>query len=184
MIKNLLMFSILFSLIACNNVDKKFLITNQSVGVLQKNTPIQNLDSIYAKDSLVNTTFEGELRYASTERIVIFEKGGKELLEITPVLNTNNEKIVESVQILDPRFTTEKGVSLSSTYKDIKSKYPDFSIDQTLKSILITPKGENFYFTLDKSALKSNRFGLSSEVGKDDIEEGAKLSRITITWEL
>lgn len=182
--KYIILILILTTIIACNKTDNKFLITKDRVGVLYKNTPVQKLDSIYAKDSLVNTTFEGELRYASTERIIIFEKGGKELVEITPIINSDNQKVVESVLILDTRFTTEKGISLASTYKDVKEKYPDFDIEQTLKSILITPKNENFYFTFDKSALKNNNFGISSEITKTDIEDEAKLSRITINWDL
>ncbi|MDO4729476.1 MAG: hypothetical protein Q4B43_10805 [Bacteroidota bacterium] len=174
----------LLMVIACNRTDNTFLITNDNVGVLRKNTPISKLDSIYAKDSLVNTTFEGELRYASTERIIIFEKGGKELLEITPAVNADNEKVVESVQILDSRFITEQGISLASTYKDIKKLYKDFDIQQTLSSILITIPNRNYYFTINKSDVKSKNFGLSSEITKNDIEEDAKLSRIVITWDL
>ena len=172
------------SFASCKKTDNKFLITNDRVGVLQKNTPISKLDSIYAKDSLVNTIFGGELRYASTERIIIFEKGGNELLEITPATNANNEKVVESVQILDPRFTTEKGISLSSTYKDVKEKYKNLEIEQTLRSIIVSPKGENFYFSIDKSQIKSNNFGLSSKITEDDIEDDAKLSRIILNWDL
>ncbi|ATA88328.1 hypothetical protein CGC58_00400 [Capnocytophaga stomatis] len=182
--KYIVLILILIVTIACNKTDNKFLITKDNVGVLHRNTPIQKLDSIYAKDSLVNTTFEGELRYASMERIIIFEKGGKELIEITPVINSDNQKVVESVLILDSRFATEKGISLASTYKDVKDRYPDFEIEQTLKSILVTPKNENYYFTFDKSALKNNNFGLSSEITKNDIEDNAKLSRITINWNL
>ena len=52
----------LIGLIACNNNKNNFLITNNSIGVLQKNTPIQKLDSIFAKDSIVNSNVEGELR--------------------------------------------------------------------------------------------------------------------------
>ncbi len=182
--KYIVVLFVFVSIVSCKKTDDKFLITKDRVGVLQQKTPIQKLDSIYAKDSLVNTTFEGELRYASTERIIIFEKGGKELLEITPALNANNEKVVESVLVLDPRFTTEEGISLASTYKDIKERYTDFELEQTLKSVLITPKGKNFYFTIDKSDLKSNNFGLSSEITKNDIEDDAKIVRMTINWDL
>ena len=77
----------LIGLVACNNSKNDFLITNTNVGVLQKDTPIQKLDSIFAKDSIVNSSLEGELRYASAERITIFSKDGKELLEITPTTN-------------------------------------------------------------------------------------------------
>ena len=45
----------LIGLVACNNSKNDFLITNTNVGVLQKDTPIQKLDSIFAKDSIVNS---------------------------------------------------------------------------------------------------------------------------------
>ncbi|MDO5104958.1 hypothetical protein [Capnocytophaga sp.] len=182
--KYIVLLSALVSIVACKKTDTKFLITKDRVGVLEKNTPVAKLDSIYAKDSLVNTTFEGELRYASTERIIVFEKGGSGLLEITPATNANNEKVAESILILDPRFTTEEGISLVSTYKDIKDKYADFQIEHTLKSILITPNDKNYYFTIDKSFLKNNNFGLSSDITKNDIEDEAKIMRITINWDL
>ena len=83
----------LLGIIACNNSKNEFLITNNSVGGIEKNTPIQKLDSIFAKDSIVNSNLEGELRYASTERITIYNKEGNELLEITPKIDEKNEKL-------------------------------------------------------------------------------------------
>lgn len=68
---------IAFSLIGCNRIEKKFLITNNSVGELNKNNKTSQLDSIYAKDSLVKSASDGEFRYASQERFSIFEKNGE-----------------------------------------------------------------------------------------------------------
>lgn len=180
----LFVFVCIVAFVACNRTEDRFLITNYSVGLLRKSMLIKQLDSIFVNDSIVNTAFEGELRYASNERIMLFEKGGTQLLELTPGVNNNNEKVVESVLVLDPRFETEKGISLASTFKDIKDNYPDFDIEQTLSSVLIIVPDVNYFFTLDKSALKSTKFGLSSEITKDDISDDAKLSRITINWDM
>ena len=171
----------LFGLIACNNNKNNFLITNNSIGVLQKNTPIQKLDSIFAKDSIVNSNVEGELRYASSERITIFSKEGKELLEITPTTNEKGVEVIEIVLVLSPLYITEKGISLESTFKDVKDKYSDLEIQPSISSVLVTPKGQNFYFTFDKTAIKT-AFSLTDNISKDDIEEGAKIKHITINF--
>ena len=52
--KYFIIITVLLTIVACNNKKNEFLITNNSVGVLQKDTPIQKLDSIFAKDSIVN----------------------------------------------------------------------------------------------------------------------------------
>lgn len=171
----------LIGLTACNNSKNDFLITNNSIGVLQKNTPIQKLDSIFAKDSIVNSNVEGELRYASSERITIFTKEGKELLEITPTTDEQGVKVIESVLVLSPLYTTEKGISLESTFKDVKGKYPDLEIQPSISSVLVTPKGQNFYFTFNKTALKT-AFDLTDNISKEDIEESAKITHITINF--
>ena len=173
---------VIMSLIGCSDNKNEFLISNDRVGGLQKDTPIQKLDSIFAKDSIVNSNLEGELRYASTERITIYSKEGNELLEITPKIDEKNEKLVESIFVLSPLYVTEKGISLKSTFKDVKEKYPDIEIEPSISSIIVTPKGKNYYFTFDKTALKSTNFGLSDSVSENDIEESAVITRITLNF--
>lgn len=171
------------AIVACNKTDQKFRIANDSVGLLHKDIRVQQLDSLFVNDSIVNSSFEGELRYASNERITIFEKGGKPLLELTPKVNTDNEKVIESVLIKDGRYTFPNGISLASTFKDIKNKYANLDFQVTLSSVVVSPQDENYYFTFDKSALKNTRLGLSSEVTTNDISDDAPLSRITINWD-
>ena len=172
---------VIMSLIGCSDNKNEFLISNDRVGGLQKDTPIQKLDSIFAKDSIVNSNVEGELRYASSERITIFSKEGKELLEITPTTNEKGVEVIESVLVLSPLYITEKGISLESTFKDVKDKYSDLEIQPSISSVLVTPKGQNFYFTFDKTAIKT-AFSLTDNISKDDIEEGAKIKHITINF--
>ena len=179
--KYFIIITVLLTIVACNNKKNEFLITNNSVGVLQKDTPIQKLDSIFAKASIVNSTMEGELRYASSERITIFSKEGKELLEITPTTNEKGVEVIESVLVLSPLYITEKGISLESTFKDVKDKYSDLEIQPSISSVLVTPKGQNFYFTFDKTAIKT-AFSLTDNISKDDIEESAKIKHITINF--
>ena len=53
------------------------MITDISVGNLTKETKISQLDSLYKNDSLVKTSIEGEFRYISNKRFLVYEKGGE-----------------------------------------------------------------------------------------------------------
>ena len=169
-------------LISCNSTDKKFLITNNNVGLLPKGLLVSKLDSVFSKDSLVKTAFEGEFRYASDERIMVFEKSGekKQLLEITPSLpEGNNPQVVQDIQIMDERFATEKGISLKSTFADIKKVYKEFDIEASLMSIIVSPKESSLYFVFDKSELTASSTG---EYTIEDIPDTATIKRLMITW--
>ena len=63
----------------------------------------------------------------------------------------------------------------------MKDKYSDLEIQPSISSVLVTPKGQNFYFTFDKTAIKTT-FSLTDNISKDDIEEGAKIKHITINF--
>ncbi len=173
---------LLLTIVACKDKGNAFLISNDQVGVLKKDTRIAQLDSIFAKDSVVSSSLEGELRYASAERITILGKDGKELLEITPTQDEEGEKKVESVLVLCDQYATAEGISLKSTFKDIKAKYPNLKIDPSLMSIIITPKGKNFYFTMDRSSVRDAGFDLAEEINVEDIDETAKPVRITVNF--
>lgn len=178
---------ILFSLsavllMACNSTDKKFLITDNAIGFLPKGLLINKLDSIYAEDSLIKTAFEGELRYASDERIMVFEKTDqkKQLLEITPSLPSKEKaQVVQDVQITDERFTTEKGISLKSTFADIKKVYKEFDVEASLMSVIVSPKESSLYFVFDKSDLITSNTG---EYTIENIPDSAIIKRLMITW--
>ena len=62
-------------LVGCSQVDKKFLITDSSVGLLTRGTKITQLDSLYQKDSLVKTSCEGGCRSISEDGLGMYEGG-------------------------------------------------------------------------------------------------------------
>ena len=89
---------------------------------------------------------------------------------------------MESVFVLSELYTTDKGISLKSTFKEVKEKYPELDIEPSISSVIVTPKGQNFYFTFDKTALKTNNLGLSDTVTADDIDNTAKITRISVNF--
>ena len=100
--------------------DTSFLITNESVGKLDKISLVRDLEVIYDQDSIVKDTMKLALGFGARS-INIFEKSGSHLLTLTP--NTDSIPKVQNVRVNDPRFITEKGIGLNSTFKDIKEKY-------------------------------------------------------------
>lgn len=169
-------------LTSCSGIDKKFKIEEEQVGLLSKNMNMRELDSIYAKDSLVKTTLEGEFRYASDERFIVYEKGkkAKELLELTPsAIKQGQDQYITSIEIKDERFKTKEGITKGSTFGEIKKVYKKFDIQESLYSVNVTPQGSNIYFVYKKSDLMASPTGILSE---KDIPDGAKMDRMLVNW--
>lgn len=168
---------------SCTRNEDTFLITKDSVGPLMRDTPISRLDSIFSKDSVVKSAYEGELRYASTERILIYEKSGVQLMEITPGLNNENIKVVENIKILNPRYATDEGISLHSTFKDIKNQYTINRIENSISSIVLFIDEAHLYIALDKSFLPEQyRWDLSRSIAIEDIPDQTVIKHFMIGW--
>ena len=168
--------------IGCSRSDKIFLITYISVGNLTKETKISQLDSLYKNDSLVKTSIEGEFRYISDERFLVYEKGGegKQLLELTPAIPLEGEsKHIQGVQIMDERFATAEHISLNSTFADIKKVYKDFDFEQLISTVIVMPKGSNLYFAFAKEDLLP---AVDDAYTIESIPETAKVKRLMISW--
>lgn len=169
-------------LVGCSQVDKKFLITDSSVGLLTRGTKITQLDSLYQKDSLVKTSLEGEFRYISEERFLIYERGKekKQLLELTPNIPLDGSpQYIQGVQVLDDRYTTKEGISLNSTFGDIKKVYREFDFEQLLSTVIVMPKGSNLYFAFDQKELLP---ALDDTYTIESIPDTAKVKRLLLNW--
>lgn len=160
--------------------DTSFLITETSVGPLTQSTPVKEMGGTFVKDSIVGDTVQINLG-ASPKKIEIFEKGGKHLL--TLIANSDSIPTVENVRIMDPRYVTEKGIGLKSTFKDIQDKYDIKKIVTTLNSIVVFPKGSNLYFTIDKEQLPENLRFSNSDIEAVQIPDDAKIKYLMLGWE-
>nr|WP_288978969.1 hypothetical protein [uncultured Allomuricauda sp.] len=160
--------------------DTTFLITETSVGPLTQDTKATELETTFAKDSVVGDQVQIDLG-ASPKKFEVFEKGGKHLLTLT--VNTDSVPTIENVRIMDPRYVSEKGIGLKSTFKDIQSKYDIKKIVTTLKSIVIFPKGSNLYFTIDKEELPENLRFSTSNIEAVQIPDEAKIKYLMVGWE-
>lgn len=178
--KYLLIYSLfVFLVIACEEKDTTFLISNESIGKLDKISLARDLELIYADDSIVKDTFNSKLGTAY-QKVKVFEKGGKHLLTITP----SNDSIptIENIRVFDERFTTTDGIGLTSTFKDIQANYSIKKITTTFNSIVIFVKESDLYFTLDKAELPGNlRYGTKT-IEEVQIPGEAKIKYLMIGW--
>jgi len=162
-------------------VDTTFLITNNSIGKLDKISLARDIDIIYAQDSVVKDSTIINLSN-NTKKVRIFEKGGKHLLTLTP--SADSIPTIENVKIEDPRFTTDKGVGLNSTFKDIKDNYAIRKIITSMNNVVILLKDSDMYFTIDKKELPSSlQYGSSRNIEAVQIPDASKIKYLMIGWE-
>lgn len=181
-IKHLLTIIILsiFFIQCQGNKDTPFLITKDSIGKLDRTSLLSDLKSIYIADSVVQDTTSSKIGYI-LQKVDIYEKGGKHLLSLTP--NTDSIPTIENIRIYDSRFTTENGVSLNSTFKDIKDNYTIQKIITSLNNIVILIKDNPVYFTIDKQELPSNlRYG-ASNIEAVQVPDAAKIKYMMMGWD-
>lgn len=174
----LLCFSILL-FVSCEEKETTFLITNKSIGKLDKISLARDLELIYADDSIVKDTFNSKVSPAY-QKVKVFEKGGKHLLTITP--SEDSIPVIENVRVFDPRYVTDTGITLKSTFKDIKANYAIKKIVTTLNSVVVFVKESDLYFTIDKDELPANlRFGTKT-IEEVQIPDEAKIKYLMIGW--
>lgn len=173
-------FWVLIFLVACQEKDTTFLVSETKIGKLDKISLVRDLELIYEGDSIVKDSFRSQIG-SKVQKIRVYEKGGKHLLTLTPT--ADSIPTVENISIMDPRFVTESGIGLNSTFKDIQDNYEIKKIVTTLKSIVIFPKGSSLYFTIDKTELPSNLRYTASNIDAVQIPDEAKLKYVMVGWE-
>lgn len=161
--------------------DPNFSITSNSVGKLDKTSLARDLELIYAEDSLVMDTVKLDFG-SGASKIKIFEKGGAQLLTLTP--NSDSIPTIQNVQINDKRFKTESGLNIKSTFKDIKEKYQIKKIITSINNVVILLKDNDIYFTIDKTELPASlRYSANTNIEEVQIPDTAKIKYMMIGWD-
>ncbi len=182
MVKKLLILGIWSLLVfsGCAEKDTTFLISEDKIGKLDKISLVRDLELIYERDSLVKDTLRSRVG-STTKKVKIFEKGGKHLLTLTPT--ADSIPTIENIAIEDPRYQTEAGIGLNSTFKDIQDQYEIKKVVTTMNSVVIFPKGSQLYFTIDKSELPDNLRYTASNIDAVQIPDEAKIKYLMIGWD-
>ena len=138
---------------------------------------------VFANDS-ISKYIGGDEFTGSTNTISIFEKGtGVLLLELDPNYSLDSLSTIRTVRIMDARFKNKDGLNTLSTFGDINSKYTISSIQNTLRSLIISVDEINAYFTLNKTELPEEmRYDMNQKIEAISIPETAKIKDFYMQW--
>ena len=159
-----------------------FLIESQNIGLLTDSTQVRDLESIFVNDS-ISKLIGGDEFTGSINSIDIYDKSGNMLLSLTPFEDLDSTSTIKSIQVIDNRYKTPKGISKVSTFKDISANYKISSIQNTLRNLIVSVDEINAYFTIDKNELPAEmRFDMSLKIEAIQIPESAKINNFFIQW--
>jgi hypothetical protein len=182
--RNYLFIGLLLGLLAaCETKTDSFAITKNSIGLLTDSTKVNALKVVFINDS-ISKYIGGDEFTGSTNTISIFEKGtGKLLLELDPNYALDSVSTIRTVRIMDERFKNKDGLNRLSTFGDLNSKYTISSIQNTLRSLIISVDEINAYFTLNKTELPEEmRYNMNQKIEAISIPEMAKIKDFYIQW--
>lgn len=168
------------ALTSCNS-DNAFKVTADQVGPLTKDTQVSELKTLFSKDSVVDQN-SGLSEELNVNAIEIYEKGGEQLLSLMPI-KEGTPKTIRTIQIFDARYTTEEGINLNSTFKDITEAYEVSRVETLISSIVIFVDEINAYFTIDRDELPGElQFNMDAKVSTAEIPSDAKIKYFMIGW--
>ena len=173
----------------CAEEKDPFIITNDTIGHLEKSMMMKQLDSLFAQDSIVKLNPIQDAIGTQGE-VEIYEKGGAKLLLISPEDDSDPNSLIYNVQIFDERYKTDKGLSISSTFKDIKDNYSisgiqtTVGIKQGINSLVVFLNESNVYLTIDRNEIPENlRYDPSAKIEPSQIPDETKFKYFMLSWE-
>lgn len=181
--KTILLLTAVVSLFSsCKKEINPFLISKQNIGYLTDSTQVKDLKSVFINDSIYKY-ISGDEFTGNINDIEIYEKGGAPLLVLSPSQSLDSTATFRTIKIVDPRYTTAKGLTTQSTFKDITDNYKISNIQNTLRSIIVSINEINAYVTIDKNELPANmRFDMDLKIEAIQIPEEAKLKSLYLYW--
>lgn len=170
--------------IQCGKGEDPFALKNGMVGPVTKRIQMKQLDSIFANDSLVKLNpIENAL--GTQGEVEIYDTEGKKLLLISPDNETDPNSLINNIQIFDERYKTEKGLSIKSTFKDVKAQYQIASVENAINAVVVFLKDSDIYITIDKKQLPENiRYDYSSKIEVSQIPDEATFKYFMIGWDV
>lgn len=182
--KTLLIIAIVsLAFVQCGKDSDPFAIKNGSIGNLNNEIKIKQIDSIFAEDSIVKINSSPNALETQGE-VEIYEKGGKKLLLLSPDDEMSPNSTIKNIQVFDTRYKTEKGLNTGSTWKDVKANYTIDNIETTINAVVVFLKETDVYLTIDKKSLPEElRYNMDIEIEASQIPDNAPIKYFMIGWE-
>ncbi len=174
-------FSLIF--ISCSN--EAFTIEKGRVGILTPTHKVSQLDSLFAQDSLVRYTGEGDYVQAGIDRYLVYDNTGTHLLlTLTPKQQFDPKETIETIQIHDSRFKTSKGFHVGNTFGELKNKHRISSIQNTITNVVLFVNDIDVYITIDKKHLPLEmRHGTDKIIEEVHIPDNAPIKALMVGWD-
>lgn len=175
---------VLCLVLASCSKNSNFLIQKNKVGKLTIDTKVGALDSLFATDSLVRRIGEGDYVQAGNDTYLLYDKQGNALLSLIPKQQFDPQETIETVQIIDSRYTTSNGLTSASTFGELKRAHNISSIQNTIRSVVIFIDDLDIYVTIDKKELPLDfRYGTDKKIEAIHIPNDATLKSFFVGWE-
>lgn len=168
---------------ACQkNKDKvRYLITEDQVGNLNKETQIHELKTVFPDDSIVNRNNSSD--FSNRNEIVIYSKEDqRELLRLHPKVNFDSTSTIGTVQVMDTIFRTEKGLARGVDFEVLHKNYTIERIENTLGTAMLFLKGSNIYVDIDKREI-AEPVQMGVKIQPSQIKRKAKIKHLWIAWD-
>ena len=158
--------------------ENEMLIEKNQLGKINKNTSVAELDKMFKNDSIEKFTADTEL----IREYRIFDKDGKQSLVFVTLRKNDSIKGMELVKIYSDKFTTEKGISTSSTFGEISGNYTINKIEPSFSAAILFIDEINATVSLDKKDLNLDEFDMSP-IRQGQIPDEASVNYITLWFE-
>jgi len=112
----------------------------------------------------------------------VFDKGGKQKLIFIPLRQNDSIKGMELVKIYSELYTTEKGISTSSTFGEISGNYTINKIEPSFSAAILFVDEINATISLDKEDLNLDEFDMRP-IRQGQIPDEASVNYITLWFE-
>lgn len=168
--------------------ENPFLIEKNSVGKINSQHLVSDIETLFAKDSVVTRLSEGDLggedtKYLQDEdQYLIYSKEGKHLLTIVPKIQHDSTSKIKYVEIMNSQFKTDKELSLHTPFKEINFHYMVNKVEMSLASITLYIDELNATISMRKNDVGINPFD-TKKVSLEQIPDLAKINHFTIWFD-
>lgn len=164
-------------LIQCSE-DPNTRIAKNQLGTINGKTSIEELDNLFKNDSVVKFPEESDI----FRDYRVYNKEGNHLITVKLDIDNDSVKGIELIKIFNEIYVTEKGISTTSTFKDLLDNYSISKIEPTINSVIVFIDEINATMVLDKKDLKMTEFDMS-KISQDQIPDMAPIKYINLWFE-
>ena len=173
-----LMFSISYGQKNINN----FMVTDTSVGIFNKGMTVSDVLKL-VEDDQIKKVIDFDDYENSYDDYQYFDSNQNHLLTLTPSKQDDKNSKINRILIIDDRYKTDKKISLSSTYADLKDSYEITKYEPAMEHIVLIVDELNAWFSIDKNQLLENWWDDSrKQIDKSKIPDKATFDSFVIWW--